>query len=204
MRYHPYGKGMYQVRVHGRRGQATLGTARILAAAATMDGWHAWVASGVEPVHAGSPTVAYVGLHHEDGQRTAATQYDAVIVQDPTLLYETDVLARLRPCGLALLNGESTWQQFGLADRVAHLAPARVLAVPAARLVPGHVWPGGVNAALLGAFAAASGLVSPAAVAAAISASVVARAAADHVVAARRAHDHVLDQLDRLALAVPA
>ncbi|GAA1783852.1 pyruvate/ketoisovalerate ferredoxin oxidoreductase subunit gamma [Luedemannella flava] len=196
---------MFQVRIHGRGGQATHGMARLLVRAAALDGWHAHLVAGGGPHRAGDPAVAHVELSVRP--RTPApfeSAPDAVLVQDETLLYGTDVLAGLRRDGLALLNSASTWQQLGFGDRVAHLAPMRALAVPATRLTPAGQWPGATNAALLGAFVAATGLVTATAMAVAISRAVAARAAADHVLAARRGREHTVAEIRRLCAPLEA
>jgi pyruvate ferredoxin oxidoreductase gamma subunit len=189
---------MFQVRIHGRRGLATASIARILAEAAAIEGWHSWAGAIAEPARQADPVVAYVALHDRPVDMAGAPDApDAVLVQDETLLYDTDVLAALRPHGLALLNAETGWQRLRVGER---LPAHRALIVPATRLAWAQPWPGGANAALLGGFAAASGVVSVGALGAAIARHTVSRVATEHVVAAWLGHDYVADELRRLSV----
>lgn len=194
---------MFRVRIHGRCGQASMALAGLLADAATRDGWSAEAAQRFGPLHEVQPAVTYCQLH--DGPTRpleAVLEPDAVIISDETLLYEVEVLAGLRPDGFVLLNSPSTWRQLNLAERVAYLPPDRALSVPADRLARPRLGTVSSSAAMLGGFAAASGLISFDAVAAAISKRVVTRAAADHVETARDAYVFVLAEMRRLAPAM--
>jgi pyruvate ferredoxin oxidoreductase gamma subunit len=86
---------------------------------------------------------------------------DALIIQDPTLLHQVDVFNGLRPGGLVLLSSTRTPAELGLGE-------LEVICVPAAELAREHLGKPLPNAALLGAFAAVSGVVTLESVAAAI------------------------------------
>jgi pyruvate ferredoxin oxidoreductase gamma subunit len=88
----------------------------------------------------------------------------AVIIQDSTLLRQLDVFDGLHPDGYILINSNHSVGGLGLGEFIAPFDPDRVATVPAtdiARRELGRPLP---NVALLGAFAALSGIVSLASV----------------------------------------
>jgi pyruvate ferredoxin oxidoreductase gamma subunit len=81
------------------------------------------------------------------------TEPDALIVQDPTLLHQADLLAGLTSSGYMLVNSTRSFAELGLAEFVREFRPERLLVVPASALATTHLGrplPG----AMLGGFAA--------------------------------------------------
>lgn len=111
---------------------------------------------------------------------------DALIVLDPTLLHQVDVFSGLRHGGLVLLNSILSPEGLGLGELDAH-----VIAVPATDLAREHLGRPLPNAALLGALAAASGVVTRESVAGAIRERFAAGPADANVAAAQAAFDLV-------------
>src|SRR5688500_8989839 len=125
---------MFQVRVHGRIGQATSTAAELVAAAASAEGWHAraYAPTGARPP--GTPSVAYcqvdrrpIPARQPGRPHPPMPEPDAVVILDSTLLYQVDVLNGLSPTGYTLMNSDYTWIELGLADVVRRYGPGRAL-----------------------------------------------------------------------------
>ena len=85
---------------------------------------------------------------------------DALIVQDATLLHQVDVFGGLEPDGYVLINSSRALDELGLATLSETFMRERLVTVPATDLAREHLGRPLPNAALLGAFAALTGVVS--------------------------------------------
>lgn len=187
---------MFQVRVHGRGGQGVVTAAELLSVAAFSEGRYAQAFPSFGSERTGAPVVAFCRLHDRPIRlREPIADPDALIVQDITLLRQVDVFAGLRADGYVLLNSEQDWATLGLADVADRLGPGRALIVPASRLALSHVGRPVPNAALLGGFAAMTGLVSLGAVQAAIRDRFPDRIAEANAAAAAEAYEFVVDEM---------
>jgi len=175
-----------ELRIHGRGGQGAVIASKILAAALFREGRsvQSFPAFGVE--RRGAPVTAF--LRFSDGPillRCEVTEPDDLIVLDPTLVQAVDVTAGLKPGGSILINSEHPPARYP--DLVRRFRVATVDASAIAReLGLGTRAQPIVNTAILGAFAASTGLVELASVCTAI-ADEVPLAAAANVAAARAA-----------------
>jgi pyruvate ferredoxin oxidoreductase gamma subunit len=153
---------MFQVRIHGRGGQGVVTAAELLSVAAFLDGAHAQAFPSFGSERTGAPVVAFCRIDDRPIRvREPIVAPDAVIVQDPTLLHQVDLFGGLRPGGHVLLNTTRGAAELGLND-------LSVTCVPAGDLAREHLGRPLPNAALLGAFAALTGVVTLSSVAAAI------------------------------------
>jgi pyruvate ferredoxin oxidoreductase gamma subunit len=153
---------MFQVRIHGRGGQGVVTAAELLSVAAFLDGAHAQAFPSFGSERTGAPVVAFCRIDDRPIRvREPIVAPDALIIQDPTLLHQVDVFGGLRPGGRVLLNSTKTAAELGLAS-------LDVTCVPATGLAREHLGKPLPNAALLGAFAAVTGVVTLDSVAAAI------------------------------------
>ncbi len=150
---------MVEIRFHGRGGQGAVVASNILAVACFLEDRHvqAFPAFGVE--RRGAPVEAYIRVDdHKVLLRTNVYTPDHVVVLDPTLVEVVDVVRGLKPGGLLLLNTDLP------PDRFPRFAPFSVATVDASRIALRHRLGSRthpiVNTAILGAFAAATGLVS--------------------------------------------
>jgi 2-oxoacid:acceptor oxidoreductase gamma subunit (pyruvate/2-ketoisovalerate family) len=177
---------MRELRIHGRGGQGAVIASKLLAAALFHEG--RWVQSfpafGVE--RRGAPVTAFLRIDDAPIRlRCEVTLPDDIIVLDPTLLAAVDVSAGLKPGGSILINSEGS-----PADYPALLGRFRVATVAAGEIAArnrlGSRTQPIVNTAILGAFAAFSGLVGLESVCAAIQEDVPQYAEAN-VAAAREA-----------------
>jgi pyruvate ferredoxin oxidoreductase gamma subunit len=180
---------MYEVRFHGRGGQGVVTAAELLSVAAFTEGRHAQAFPSFGSERTGAPVTAFCRIDDKPIRlREPVGHPDAVIVQDSTLLQHVDVFAGLVPGGLVLLNTGLDMFDAAPAGAKVHLVPATVLALE-------HVGRPLPNAALLGAFAAASGLVSLDSVVAAIRERFRGTVAEGNVAAAIEAYRHVSGQM---------
>jgi pyruvate ferredoxin oxidoreductase gamma subunit len=160
---------MFQVRIHGRGGQGVVTAAELLSVAAFNEGQHAQAFPTFGSERTGAPVVSFCRIDDRPIRvREPIVEPDALIVQDPTLLHQVDLFSGIGPDGFVLINTTRTFDELGLAELSARLRPERLLTVPATEFAREHVGRPLPNAALLGAFAALTGVVSLESVAAAI------------------------------------
>jgi len=175
---------MYELRIHGRGGQGAVVASKALAAALFREGKHvqAFPAFGVE--RRGAPVTAF--LRVSDGPiqlRCEITEPDGIVILDPTLMKSVDVTQGLRPGGTILINTDRPAGHY--ADLTKRFRVSIVDASSIARrLGLGSKTQPIVNTAILGAFAADSGMVSLESVCPAIAEAV--RTKADQNVEAAR------------------
>lgn len=210
---------MYQIRLHGRGGQGVVTAAELIAWAAIADGRYALAFPSFGSERTGAPVEAYCRIDGQPiRSREPVTEPDLVVVLDPTLLRQRFVFDGLKPGGTALINSplaesdldvavlsggarpgeapppDSTVglaKAIGSADAGLTLGSVRVRAVPAtgfARRCTGRPLP---NAAMLGAIAAATGIIRLAAVHDAIAARFSGPVAEANAAAATDAFEHV-------------
>jgi pyruvate ferredoxin oxidoreductase gamma subunit len=155
---------VFQVRIHGRGGQGVVTAAELLSVAAFIEGRHAQAFPSFGSERTGAPVVSFCRVDDREIRvREPIMQPDALIVQDPTLLHHVDVFGGLKPGGLVLINTGRCVADLGIGT-----LDARVLTVPASELAREHSGRPLPNAARVGAFVGASGLLSLASVLSAI------------------------------------
>src|SRR3954453_2557425 len=153
---------MFQVRIHGRGGQGVVTAAELLSVAAFLDGEHAQAFPSFGSERTGAPVVAFCRIDDREIRvREPIVAPNALIIQDPTLLQQVDVFGGLRPGGRVLLNSTRSAAELGIGE-------LDVICVPAGDLARQYLGRPLPNAALLGAFAAVTGVVTLDSVAAAI------------------------------------
>lgn len=151
---------MFQVRVHGRGGQGVVTAAELLSVAAFAEGRHAQAFPSFGSERTGAPVVAFCRLDDRPIRlREPVLRPDAVIVGDASLLRQVDVFDGLTADGYVLVNSHLDGNSLGLDGHV-RLRRDRVAILPATRLALRHVGRPVPNAALLGGFAALTGLIS--------------------------------------------
>jgi pyruvate ferredoxin oxidoreductase gamma subunit len=183
---------MFQVRIHGRGGQGVVTAAELLSVAAFREGRHAQAFPSFGSERTGAPVVAFCRIDDRPIRlREPIVAPDALIVQDPTLLHQADVFGGLRPGGLVLLNSTRDPDALGLGD-----LDARVVAIGATEMAREHLGRPLPNAALLGAFAALSGLITLDSVSAAIRERFPSRVGEANIAAATAAHAFVREPVD--------
>jgi pyruvate ferredoxin oxidoreductase alpha subunit len=191
---------MFQIRIHGRGGQGVVTAAELLSAAAFAEGKYAQAFPSFGSERTGAPVVSFCRIDDKPIRvREPVMQPDALIIQDPTLLHQVNVFEGAGTGAMLLINSERPAEELGIADFTGQLRPGSVLAVAATELAQQHVGRPVPNAALLGGFAALSGIVSVDSVEAAIRERFSGAVADGNVAAARAAYQSALDHHGRPA-----
>ena len=186
---------MFQVRIHGRGGQGVVTGAEMLSIAAFLGGRHEQAFPRFGSERNGAPVVAYCRIDdHEIRLREPILEPDALIVQDPTLLHQVNVLSGLKKTGYILINTNHTFDELGLGDFVKDYQADHLLTVPATELAMRHVGRAVPNVPLLGAFAALGGLITLDSVLAAIDQKFRGPIAQGNKDAAHEAYEIVIEQ----------
>jgi len=151
---------MRELRIHGRGGQGAVIASKLLAAALFKEGKHvqSFPAFGVE--RRGAPVTAFLRL--SDGPillRCEIDRPDDLIVLDPTLVEAVNVAAGLKPGGGILINSPRSPEEYSVLDRRFRVATVDANAIAREHGLGSKAQPI-VNTAILGAFAAVSGLVA--------------------------------------------
>ena len=183
---------MFQVRIHGRGGQGAVTGAEMLSVAAFVEGRHAQAFPSFGSERTGAPVVAFCRIAEKEIRlREPILEPDCLIVQDATLFKVVDVFAGLRPGGYLLVNTNKTLAELHIQEVVARLPHGHSVIVPATELALKHVGRPLPNAALLGAFAALSGIVHLRSVATAIRRAFPGELGEANIAAATAAHDAI-------------
>lgn len=181
---------MFQVRIHGRGGQGVVTGAEMLSIAAFLEGRNAQAFPSFGSERTGAPVVAFCRIDNKEIRlREPIIEPDALIIQDPTLLFSVDVFSGLTPEGYIIINTNKTFEELGLGEFSGKFRPERLLTVSATDLALKHVGRPVPNVPLLGAFAAASGLISIDSVAAAIRDKFSGKIAQGNIAAATEAYN---------------
>ena len=183
---------MFQIRIHGRGGQGVVTAAELLSVAAFEEGSFAQAFPTFGSERTGAPVVSYCRIDDREIRvREPIGEPDALIIQDPTLLHQVDVFSGVAADAFVLINTSGTVATLGIEDYAQRFPAGHILTVPASDLAREHLGRPLPNAALLGGFAAMTGIVSLAGVAAAIRERFPAAIAEGNVAAATAAHEFV-------------
>ncbi len=179
---------MFEVRIHGRGGQGVVTAAEMLSVAAFEEGLWAQAFPSFGSERMGAPVTSFCRLDdREIRSREPVSTPDALIIQDPTLLHQIRVFDGLSPGGFVLINSRRPIDELQIADAIAKLPPGHAFTVPATELALRHVGRPVPNAALLGAFCAATGRVRLASIESAIRRKFKGDVAEKNIAAAREA-----------------
>ena len=150
---------MFQVRIHGRGGQGVVTAAELLSVAAFLEDKHSQAFPMFGSERTGAPVVAFCRFSDQPIRlREPIVEPDALIVQDPTLLHQVDLFAGVGHDSYVLINTSRSLEELGIDEFLGAFRAERVLTVPATELAREHVGRPLPNAALLGAFAALTGV----------------------------------------------
>jgi pyruvate ferredoxin oxidoreductase gamma subunit len=179
---------MFSVRIHGRGGQGVVTAAELLSLAAFLEGRHAQAFPSFGSERTGAPVVSFCRIDDREIRvREPISAPDALIVQDPTLLHQVDVFGGLAPQGSVLLNTSLSAADLGVDD----VAACPLVTVPATELAREHLGRPLPGPALLGGFAALTGVVSLDSVIAAVHERFAGATAAGNAAAAKAAYELV-------------
>lgn len=182
---------MKEIRIHGRGGQGSLVLAQFIAIAALEDGKfsQAFPFLGGGGERRGKAIQAFARIDDRFIRlRSRVHHPDYVMVQDPTILNEVDVLEGLKEGGTVLLNTEKS------------LAPPhregliRWVVVPASKIAVEVLGRHMMNAALLGAFCVVTKEISLPSVEKAIKKRFPGEVGRQNVEIARKAYEYCLKE----------
>ena len=132
----------------------------LLSVAAFEEGAYAQAFPSFGSERTGAPVVAFCRIDNKEIRlREPILDPDALIVQDPTLFKVIDVFQGLRPQGFLLVNTNQSFEDLHIAAKVAKIPAGHARTVNATELALKYIGRPVPNAALLGAFAAFSGVV---------------------------------------------
>ncbi len=190
---------MFQVRIHGRGGQGVVTAAEMLSIAAFEDGKHAQAFPTFGSERTGAPVTSFCRIDEWPIRaREPVSEPDALIVQDPTLLHQVKVFSGLREHGYVLINTSRSLGDLGLGEFAGGLGPGRVLTLPASEIASRRLGRPLPNTALLGGFAAMTGVVTLDAVVQAIGQKFSGDIADGNMLAASEAHEFVQSEISEL------
>jgi len=178
-----------EIRIHARAGQGAITVANLLGAAAFVEGKYALTFPHFGAARMGAPMNAFVRVSDEPIRlRSQIYEPDYLIVVDPTLVEPYDVFSGLKSDGVAVVN-RPTCEGLEAPD-----GGGKVVCVPATEIADEVIGRPFANTTLLGAFAAASGLISLEAVKQVIAERFAERLAETNAEAAKRGHEFVASQ----------
>jgi len=169
----------------------------MLSIAAFEEGRHAQAFPSFGSERTGAPVVAFCRIADQEIRlREPIMEPDALIIQDPTLLFQVDVFAGLKKGGYILINTTRSFDELGLGDFLRDWPKERLCTVPATDLSRRHVGRPMPNVPLLAGFAAASGIIRLESVIMAINNKFSEKVARNNITAATEAYQFVLDEIE--------
>jgi pyruvate ferredoxin oxidoreductase gamma subunit len=183
---------MFQVRIHGRGGQGVVTAAEILSIAAFLEGKNAQAFPTFGSERMGAPVTAFCRIDDKAIRlREPVVAPDALIIQDPTLLHGVSLFDGLAPGGYVLINTPKSFADLDLGAITNALVADHCHTLPATKLALEFVGRPIPNAALLGGFAAITGILKIESVAEAILSKFPRAIGEKNVAAARAAYQLV-------------
>ena len=183
---------MFQVRIHGRGGQGVVTAAEMLSIAGFLEDRHTQAFPSFGSERMGAPVMAFCRFDDKPIRlREPVMAPDALIIQDTTLLHQVSLFEGVSDSGYVLINSRRSTADLGLDEFFAAHPSIEVVTVPASQLAQEHVGRPLPNAALLGGFAAMTGMVEIHSVISAIEDKFSGRIAKGNVAAARAAWESV-------------
>ena len=191
---------MFQVRIHGRGGQVVVTAAELLSVAAFFEDKHSQAFPMFGSERTGAPVVSFCRFSDQPIRlREPIVEPDALIVQDPTLLHQVDLFAGVDRHSYVLINTSRSPEELGIGQFAVAFEPGRLISVPATQFARERLGRPLPNAALLGGFAALTGVVSIEAVLNAIRLHFPGPIGEANALAASDAYDFVTEEKGRLA-----
>jgi pyruvate ferredoxin oxidoreductase gamma subunit len=143
---------MIEIRIHGRGGQGAVTAAEVLAVAAFKDGKFSQAFPFFGTERTGAPVASFCRIDDKFIRvREHVYNPDYVLVLDPTLLANSDALKGLKGSGMLIVNTQ---------DAIRLKTEARVKKIDLTAIALEIIGRPFVNIPMLGAFAAATNLIS--------------------------------------------
>ena len=152
---------LVQIRIHGRGGQGVVTAAELISVAAFLDGKQAQAFPSFGSERTGAPVTAFCRISdHIIRSREPVYHPDVLILQDSTLLHQVDVFAGMSPHGHLLINSSRSPKELGIDDLFTQHPSIQCVTVPASNFAMKHLGRPIANTALVGGFAALTGLLT--------------------------------------------
>jgi pyruvate ferredoxin oxidoreductase gamma subunit len=143
---------MIEIRIHGRGGQGAVTAAEVLAIAAFKDGKFSQAFPFFGTERTGAPVAAFCRIDNKFIRiREHVYNPDYVLVLDPTLLIDVDVSEGLKNNGMIIINTQ---------DKIKLKTKAKMKKIDVTKIAMETIGKPFVNIAILGAFVAATKLIS--------------------------------------------
>lgn len=143
---------MIEIRIHGRGGQGSITAAELLAMAAFKDGKYSQAFPFFGTERAGAPVTAFCRIDSKFIRiREHVYTPDYVLVLDPTLLTNSNILEGLKKNGVVIIDTSS---------KIKLKTKAEIKKIDLTKIALEVIGKPFVNIAVLGAFAKATGRVS--------------------------------------------
>jgi pyruvate ferredoxin oxidoreductase gamma subunit len=148
---------MIEIRIHGRGGQGSVVTAEMLAIAAFRNGRYSqafpYLGGGGE--RRGAPVQAFCRIDNKPIQlKCQVRKPDYLIVQDASLIEVVDIFQGLKEGGTVLINSVQSTPKLGIQGK-----KFRIYTFPATEVAMETLKRPVMNTAMIGAFAALTGLL---------------------------------------------
>jgi pyruvate ferredoxin oxidoreductase gamma subunit len=183
---------MFQIRIHGRGGQGVVTAAEMLSIAVFEEGRHAQAFPSFGSERMGAPVMAFCRIDDKEIRlREPVLNPDALIIQDPGLLHQVNLFEGLAEHGYILVNSNHSLAALGLDTFLADHPEEQIRVIPATDIALKYVGRPVPNAALLGGFAALTGLIRMESLQTAIRARFSAKIAGQNIAAAQAAFDRI-------------
>ncbi|MDR0432321.1 MAG: 2-oxoacid:acceptor oxidoreductase family protein [Bifidobacteriaceae bacterium] len=185
---------MFQIVIHGRGGQGVVTASEMLARAGFAGGFQAQAMPSFGSERTGAPVVGYTRFSKERIlTRQPILAPNAVIVLDPTLLRAMNPFGGLVEGGWAVVNTRESPNGVRRISPDAPSGPGLLATVPADDIVREYLGRPIPSAALLGAFAALTGIITLGSVSDAVRQLFSGKVAAGNIASAEVAHQWVTD-----------
>ena len=139
------------IRLHGRGGQGVMTSSYLIAEAALLEDKYVHAFPSFGPERSGAPIAAFARISQERFYvKTEIYEPDIVVVQDPTLLGQVDVIAGLVKGGIVIINTDNP-----NSERISNLKntrpDAKFATVDASKIAAEEIGIKQTNTAILGA-----------------------------------------------------
>lgn len=151
---------MIQIRVHGRGGQGVVTAAELIATAAFFDGLYAQAFPSFGVERSGAPIQAFARLDEEPIiTREQIYEPDILVIQDASLLNETEVLAGLSNSCRLIINSDKSSKELSR-ELKGKIKANNIFACPATKIALELLGKNLVNTVILGTLAKATNVIS--------------------------------------------
>ncbi|UCE15193.1 MAG: 2-oxoacid:acceptor oxidoreductase family protein [Candidatus Heimdallarchaeota archaeon] len=142
---------MIDIRLHGRGGQGVMTSSYLIAEAALLEDKYVHAFPSFGPERSGAPIAAFARVSESRFYvKTEIYKPDIVIVQDPTLLGQVDVLSGLKEGGLVIINTDDPNSE-GVVNIKKSRSDAQFATVDATKIAAEEIGIKQTNTAILGA-----------------------------------------------------